>query len=176
MSVLCTYDNNHNVVCSMKSRLVNNNIFKIWLVFFLSIPEIEKIKFTQMEITYLNSNVQGIRPFQNNSRFKLCTCKSMDAFSVILTSTSLCHSFCWFWQKALKDQRGKYEINIIFLPPPGYCQGDAFRVGFGSCTGKILPALQLYWRVTTLHYNRLWRLLDPTFLMWVFVDYLSESR
>lgn len=25
----------------------------------------------------------------------------------------------------------------------GYCQGDGFRIGFGSCTGKILPALQL---------------------------------
>ncbi|XP_069703594.1 fumarylacetoacetase [Periplaneta americana] len=26
----------------------------------------------------------------------------------------------------------------------GYCQGDDFRVGFGSCTGRILPALKLF--------------------------------
>lgn len=25
----------------------------------------------------------------------------------------------------------------------GYCQGDRYRVGFGSCAGKLLPALQL---------------------------------
>ncbi|KFM61417.1 Fumarylacetoacetase, partial [Stegodyphus mimosarum] len=24
----------------------------------------------------------------------------------------------------------------------GYCQGDGYRVGFGTCTGKLLPALQ----------------------------------
>ena len=23
----------------------------------------------------------------------------------------------------------------------GYCQGDGFRVGFGECSGKILPAI-----------------------------------
>jgi fumarylacetoacetase len=23
----------------------------------------------------------------------------------------------------------------------GYCQGDSYRVGFGSCTGKVAPAL-----------------------------------
>nr|CAD7424287.1 unnamed protein product [Timema monikensis] len=25
----------------------------------------------------------------------------------------------------------------------GYCEGDSYRVGFGSCTGKLLPALNL---------------------------------
>ena len=25
----------------------------------------------------------------------------------------------------------------------GWCQGDGFRVGFGQCEGKVLPALQL---------------------------------
>jgi len=25
----------------------------------------------------------------------------------------------------------------------GFCQGDGFRVGFGECTGKILPATPL---------------------------------
>ena len=25
----------------------------------------------------------------------------------------------------------------------GYCQGDGFRVGFGECTGTVLPALLL---------------------------------
>jgi fumarylacetoacetase len=25
----------------------------------------------------------------------------------------------------------------------GYCQGEGYRVGFGDCTGKVLPALNL---------------------------------
>lgn len=25
----------------------------------------------------------------------------------------------------------------------GYCQGDGFRVGFGECSGKVLPARQI---------------------------------
>lgn len=25
----------------------------------------------------------------------------------------------------------------------GYCQGDGYRVGFGSCAGKILPAIAM---------------------------------
>ena len=25
----------------------------------------------------------------------------------------------------------------------GYCQGNGYRVGFGECRGKILPALQV---------------------------------
>ncbi|CAG2054572.1 unnamed protein product [Timema podura] len=25
----------------------------------------------------------------------------------------------------------------------GYCEGDSYRVGFGSCSGKLLPALNL---------------------------------
>ncbi|XP_076355313.1 fumarylacetoacetate hydrolase [Tachypleus tridentatus] len=29
----------------------------------------------------------------------------------------------------------------------GYSQGDGYRVGFGSCTGKILPALQLQYQL-----------------------------
>lgn len=27
----------------------------------------------------------------------------------------------------------------------GYCQGNGFRVGFGQCSGKILPALSNLW-------------------------------
>jgi fumarylacetoacetase len=25
----------------------------------------------------------------------------------------------------------------------GWCNGDGYRVGFGSCTGKILPAIKM---------------------------------
>ena len=25
----------------------------------------------------------------------------------------------------------------------GYCEKDGYRVGFGQCTGKVLPALEL---------------------------------
>ena len=25
----------------------------------------------------------------------------------------------------------------------GYCEGDGYRVGFGTCTGKVLPAIPL---------------------------------
>ena len=29
--------------------------------------------------------------------------------------------------------------NVVTLT--GYCQGDGYRVGFGSCVGKVVPAL-----------------------------------
>ena len=25
----------------------------------------------------------------------------------------------------------------------GYCQGEAYKIGFGNCIGKILPALEI---------------------------------
>jgi fumarylacetoacetase len=25
----------------------------------------------------------------------------------------------------------------------GFCQGEGYKVGFGSCTGKLVPALSL---------------------------------
>lgn len=39
---------------------------------------------------------------------------------------------------AMTCQDRKY--NDIMCP--GYCQGDGYRVGFGRCTGSVLPALQ----------------------------------
>lgn len=39
-------------------------------------------------------------------------------------------------RKFLQD---KDEVIIT-----GYCKGDGFRIGFGSCTGKVLPVLRLY--------------------------------
>ncbi|XP_072133829.1 fumarylacetoacetase-like [Mobula birostris] len=26
----------------------------------------------------------------------------------------------------------------------GFCQGNGYRVGFGECAGKVLPAVQMY--------------------------------
>ena len=40
----------------------------------------------------------------------------------------------WHKRKFLKDG------DSVTLT--GYCQGDGYRIGFGQCTGKVLPALQ----------------------------------
>ncbi|XP_023707079.2 fumarylacetoacetase [Cryptotermes secundus] len=54
---------------------------------------------------------------------------------------------CWKGTKPIRLKDGKtrkfLEDNDEVIIT-GYCQGDDFRIGFGSCTGKILPALQLY--------------------------------
>ena len=47
----------------------------------------------------------------------------------------------------LFDQEGK--IKRVFLQDgdtvtmKGYCQGEGYRVGFGECTGQILPAVSI---------------------------------
>jgi len=53
---------------------------------------------------------------------------------------------CWVGTKPLTLPNGQVRK---FLKPgdelvlTGHCQGEGYRVGFGSCTGKILPALPL---------------------------------
>jgi hypothetical protein len=51
------------MVCRMKSRQVTITIFSTSDMYvFLSIPEIEKKNFIQVEITYFHSNVYGSKP------------------------------------------------------------------------------------------------------------------
>ena len=40
--------------------------------------------------------------------------------------------------KHFPSQQDNDEVVIT-----GWCQGDGYRVGFGSCSGKVLPALPL---------------------------------
>lgn len=35
-------------------------------------------------------------------------------------------------------------LTTLLSSPAGYCQGPGYRVGFGDCSGKVLPA-QLIW-------------------------------
>ncbi|XP_021934485.1 fumarylacetoacetase [Zootermopsis nevadensis] len=54
---------------------------------------------------------------------------------------------CWKGTKPIQLKDGntrKFLQDNDEVIITGYCQGDGFRVGFGSCTGKVLPALQLY--------------------------------
>jgi fumarylacetoacetase len=50
-------------------------------------------------------------------------------------------------KKILLTESGGGEVERTFLEDgdevtlTGYCQGEGYRVGFGDCTGKILPAL-----------------------------------
>ncbi|RXM90946.1 Fumarylacetoacetase [Acipenser ruthenus] len=39
------------------------------------------------------------------------------------------------------DDPYTFDINL-FVSVKGYCQGKGYRVGFGQCRGKVLPALQ----------------------------------
>ncbi|XP_064645607.1 fumarylacetoacetase-like isoform X2 [Lineus longissimus] len=53
---------------------------------------------------------------------------------------------CW---KGTKDVDLGNEVKRKFLKDndevimTGYCQGDGYRIGFGSCTGRVLPANQM---------------------------------
>lgn len=52
------------------------------------------------------------------------------------------------WQGSRDVQLGESGQTRKFLQDGdsveirGFCQGDGYRVGFGTCDGKILPALQ----------------------------------
>ena len=35
----------------------------------------------------------------------------------------------------------KFLVDGDSVVPSGYCQGNGYRVGFGECTGQILPAV-----------------------------------
>jgi len=51
---------------------------------------------------------------------------------------------CWKGTKPIELSDGmtrKFLQNGDEVIMTGYAQGDGFRVGFGSCTGKILPPL-----------------------------------
>jgi hypothetical protein len=41
---------------------------------------------------------------------------------------------------AVLCRRGQDGDTVTMV---GYCQGEGYRVGFGSCVGKVLPALPL---------------------------------
>lgn len=48
----------------------------------------------------------------------------------------------WNGSKTIQLSNGeerKYLLDGDTVVLRGYCQGDGYRVGFGECTGKILP-------------------------------------
>jgi len=50
---------------------------------------------------------------------------------------------CWKGTREVDlghDTKRKFLADHDEVVLSGYCEGDGFRVGFGSCTGKILPA------------------------------------
>lgn len=52
----------------------------------------------------------------------------------------------WKGTKPIRLKDGntrKFLLDNDEVTITGYCQGDGFRIGFGSCKGKILPAMQL---------------------------------
>tara|TARA_B100000161_G_C33439647_1_gene364071 strand:+ start:61 stop:465 length:405 start_codon:yes stop_codon:yes gene_type:complete len=53
---------------------------------------------------------------------------------------------CWKGTKPLTMPDGsqrKFLADGDDVVMTGYCQGDGYRVGFGECRGKILPAVKL---------------------------------
>lgn len=43
---------------------------------------------------------------------------------------------------------GSLSLAALWLTPcplsvAGHCQGDGYRIGFGQCAGKVLPALSV---------------------------------
>ena len=49
----------------------------------------------------------------------------------------------WMGSKELDFPGGKkrkfiQDNDVVIMS--GYCQGDGYRVGFGECTGRIIPA------------------------------------
>ena len=52
------------------------------------------------------------------------------------------------WKGTKEVQVGEGEVRKFLkdgdtVTMRGFCQGEGFRVGFGECTGKLLPATPL---------------------------------
>ena len=50
----------------------------------------------------------------------------------------------WGWSEPLKLSNGEERLALedgdtVMLK--GWCQGDNYRIGFGECTGKLLPSV-----------------------------------
>lgn len=62
--------------------------------------------------------------------------------AVTVSGTRVCHSGGSSLARA--QLCGDQHCGFSLTPPSsvlGHCQGDGYRVGFGLCAGKVLPAL-----------------------------------